>query len=208
MRSGIPVLVICSTRLGLRPCVTMVPLLIVTKLFCSQSGWKSRTRGLWADGVPGISCNHGRQVCFTVVLIKAVWTYKEIIIQGKKRAQRCSRLRYDKGNHNDDDKSCCVATLLKRAGAPVYFFMCVWKMFFISPITSHLTKTWLNTFFKLQRWGDGRDASVGMKFMSVKGWAASVDDCCHWMNLHTSQSYEVIFTWAYTGEHTWLVTEL
>lgn len=135
MRSGIPVLVICSTRLGLRPCVTMVPLLIVTKLFCSQSGWKSRTRGLWADGVPGISCNHGRQVCFTVVLIKAVWTYKEIIIQGKKRAQRCSRLRYDKGNHNDDDKSCCVATLLKRAGAPVFFFMCVWKMFWPFEVT-------------------------------------------------------------------------
>ena len=82
------------------------------------------------------------------------------------------------------------------------------EMFVILPTTPQLTKTWLNTFFKLQRWGDGRDASVGMKFMSVKGWAASVDDCCHWMNLHTSQSYEVIFKWAYTGKHTSLVTEL
>lgn len=88
----------------------MVPLLIVTKMCCSCRGWKSRrTRGPVPDGVPGSSCSRGRQVCLTVVLIKAFWTYKEIIIQGGRHKVRdvpiCVTIR--RGNCNDDDKSCC-----------------------------------------------------------------------------------------------------
>lgn len=67
----------------------MVPLLIVTKICCSHSGWKSRrARGPGPDGVPGSSCSRGRQVCFTVVLIKAFWTYKEIILQRERHKVR------------------------------------------------------------------------------------------------------------------------